>query len=49
MIPDELERYFQQRAERDAFSGVVLVTREVCSCSQVPMATPVAPRKYRTN
>src|SRR2546423_3670528 len=25
--PDELERYFQQRAEQDAFSGVVLITR----------------------
>ena len=27
MIADELERYFQQRAERDAFSGVVLITQ----------------------
>src|SRR2546421_7058242 len=25
--PGELERYFQQRAEQDAFSGVVLITR----------------------
>lgn len=25
--PDELERYFQQRAERHAFSGVVLITQ----------------------
>src|SRR5712691_12188779 len=25
--PDELERYFQQRTERDAFSGVVLITQ----------------------
>jgi CubicO group peptidase (beta-lactamase class C family) len=27
MIADELERYFQQRADRDAFSGVVLITQ----------------------
>src|SRR5947208_14953932 len=27
IAPDELERYFQQRAEQDAFSGVVLITR----------------------
>jgi len=25
--PDELERYFQQRTEQDAFSGVVLITQ----------------------
>src|ERR1700730_3194015 len=25
--PDELERYFQQRTEQDAFSGVVLLTQ----------------------
>src|SRR2546423_15216589 len=25
--PDELERYFQQRAEQDTFSGVVLITQ----------------------
>lgn len=25
--PDELERYFQQRAQQDAFSGVVLITQ----------------------
>ena len=27
IAPDELERYFQQRAEQDAFSGVVLITQ----------------------
>jgi CubicO group peptidase (beta-lactamase class C family) len=27
LSPDELERYLQQRAERDAFSGVVLLTQ----------------------
>lgn len=27
MIADELERYFQHRADRDAFSGVVLITQ----------------------
>src|SRR5436305_2752039 len=26
-LPDELEQYFQQRAQRDAFSGVALITR----------------------
>ncbi len=26
-VPDELERYFQQRAQRDAFSGVALITQ----------------------
>ena len=25
--PDELERYFQQRTEQHAFSGVVLITQ----------------------
>src|SRR6266550_9206211 len=27
IAPDELERYMQQRAEQDAFSGVVLITQ----------------------
>jgi CubicO group peptidase (beta-lactamase class C family) len=27
IAPDELERYFQQRTEQDAFSGVVLITQ----------------------
>src|SRR5437667_6979215 len=27
IAPDELERYFQQRAEQNAFSGVVLITQ----------------------
>jgi len=26
-VPDEFERYFQQRAQRDAFSGVALITQ----------------------
>src|SRR5260370_13154599 len=27
IAPDDLERYFQQRAEQNAFSGVVLITQ----------------------
>src|SRR6266513_233925 len=27
IAPDELERYFQQRSQQDAFSGVVLLTQ----------------------
>src|SRR5260221_10829089 len=27
IAPDELERYFQQRTQQDAFSGVVLITQ----------------------